>query len=366
MLIPPLRIGELTASIPIIQGGMGVGVSRSRLAAAVANEGGIGVISGVHIGFSEPDFDTNSANANVRAISKEIRKAKEISPNGVIGVNLLVAMNNYEQLVKSAVEAGVDLIISGAGLPTALPAMVKGTKTKAVPIVSSGKAATVITKLWDHRYSYIPDLIIVEGPEAGGHLGFSLEQLEEGKKPKLEDIVIDVKAAIKPFEEKYNKHIPIVAAGGIFDGKDIARFLRLGADGVQMATRFVATYECDADLKYKNAYLNCEADDITIIKSPVGLPGRAVRNKFVRNVEISNMPVDKCYGCLKPCNPKDTPYCISRALINAVKGEIEDGLIFTGSNAYRLDKIVSVKELVNELITETERELETNSCQSAL
>lgn len=352
MKLPPLRIGELTANVPIIQGGMGVGVSRSSLASAVANEGGIGVISGVQIGFLEKDFETNFKAANVRALRSEIRKAREKSPNGIIGLNLLVAMNNYDELAKVAVEEGIDLIISGAGLPTGLPAIVKGTKTKAVPIVSSGKAATVISKLWDKRYSYVPDMVIVEGPEAGGHLGFSIEQLEDKEKHKLDDIVVEVIEAIKPFEEKYGKKIPVIAAGGVYTGYDIAKYIKLGAAGVQMATRFVATFECDADPKYKEAYIASSKEGLTIVKSPVGMPGRAIGNSFVKHVESEREPVRKCYNCLKTCNPLTTPYCISKALINAVKGNIDEGLIFTGSNAYRIEKITSVKNLINELITE--------------
>jgi NAD(P)H-dependent flavin oxidoreductase YrpB (nitropropane dioxygenase family) len=355
MKLPPLKIGELLAAVPIIQGGMGVGVSRSRLASAVANEGGIGVISGVQIGFEEPDFETNTKEANIRALKSEIRKAKELSPMGIIGVNIMVAINNYKEMVNAAVEENIDLIISGAGLPTDLPNLVKGSNTKIAPIVSSGKAAMVITKLWDHKFSYIPDLVVVEGPEAGGHLGFSLEQLTTEDKPKLLDIVKDVIEALKPYEKKYNKSIPVVAAGGIYTGKDIAECLSVGAAGVQMATRFVATEECDANLKYKMAYINSSKEDIEIVKSPVGMPGRAIHNSFLDKLEGGRLPVKKCYNCLKPCEPASTPYCISKALIEAVKGNIDEGLIFTGSNAYKLNKIVTVKELMNELIDEVEK-----------
>ena len=354
MKLPPLKIGELTAEVPIIQGGMGVGVSRSSLASAVANEGGIGVISGVQIGFLESDFETNFKAANVRVLRNEIREAREKSPNGIIGLNLLVAMSNYDEMAKAAVEEGIDLIISGAGLPTGLPSLVKGTKTKAVPIVSSGKAATVISKLWDKRYSYVPDMVIVEGPEAGGHLGFSVEQLEEKEKHRLDDILVEVIEALKPFEEKYGKKIPVIAAGGIYTGYDIAKYISLGAAGVQMATRFVATYECDADPRYKEAYINSSKEELVIVKSPVGMPGRAIKNSFVKHVKNEKEPVRKCYNCLKNCNPSTTPYCISKALINAVKGNLEDGLIFTGSNAYKIEKMTSVKELITELVSSAE------------
>ncbi|MFL0270209.1 NAD(P)H-dependent flavin oxidoreductase [Candidatus Clostridium radicumherbarum] len=355
MKLPHLKIGELIAELPIIQGGMGIGVSRSRLASAVANQGGIGVISGVQIGFLEEDFETHNKEANLRALRNEIRKARELSPLGIIGLNLMVAMNNYKEMAKAAIEEGIDIIISGAGLPTELPKLVQNTKTKAAPIVSSAKAAMVITKLWDHKYSYVPDLIVVEGPDAGGHLGFSLDELKEENKPKLLDIVKEVIKVLKPYEEKYKKDIPVVAGGGIYSGEDIAMAINAGAAGVQMATRFVATEECDADIKYKMAYINSSKEDLRIVKSPVGMPGRAITNTFLRRLEKGNMPVKKCYDCLKPCEPSSTPYCISKALLEAVKGNVEDGLIFTGSNAYKLDKIVTVKELMEELKEEAEK-----------
>lgn len=354
MKLPSIKIGDLVASVPIIQGGMGVGISRSRLASAVANEGGIGVISGVQIGFNEPDFENNNLEANVRGLRKEIRIARELSPNGILGVNLLVATNNYREMASTAVEEGIDLIISGAGLPKELPDIVKGSKTKIAPIVSSGKAANLITKLWDKKHNYIPDLIIVEGPDAGGHLGFSLEQLTSSIKIELTEIVKEVKEAISSFEEKYSRSIPIIAAGGIYDGNDIAKFLKLGAAGVQMGTRFVATEECDADLAFKQAYINSHKDGIQFVKSPVGMPGRAITNPFVKRFEESNIPVKKCYNCLIPCNPKTTPYCISKALIEAVKGKLDEGLIFSGSNAYRLKEITTVKQLMQELVSEAE------------
>ena len=354
MKLPTLTIGELIASVPIIQGGMGIGVSRSGLASAVANEGGIGIISGAQIGFTEPDFERNSLAANLRALRSEIRKARELSPNGILGVNLMVAMNHYKELAVAAVEEKVNLIISGAGLPKDLPEFVKGTKTKIAPIVSSGKAAQLISKLWDRKYNHVPDLVIVEGPEAGGHLGFSLEELTQEKRPNLEQIVQEVKESILPFQEKYNKEIPVIAAGGIFDGNDIAKYMKLGASGVQMATRFVATEECDADIRFKEAYVNSTEKDISFVKSPVGMPGRAIINTFTERTEAGRIPVNKCYDCLLPCDPKTTPYCISKALIEAVKGNLEQGLVFTGSNAYRIKEIVSVKTLMQQLVREAE------------
>lgn len=331
---------------------MGVGVSLSNLASAVANNGGVGIISGVQIGFREDDFDKNTDKANERALAKEIRRARELSPNGIIGVNLMVAIENYVEMVKVSVREKVDLIISGAGLPKDLPSYVKNTKTKIAPVVSSAKAASLITKLWQRRYDYIPDLIIVEGPDAGGHLGFSSDELNGDTYPNLKDIVRDVIAAIKPIEESSHKKIPIIAAGGIFDGKDIREFLNLGASGVQMGTRFVATEECDVSLEFKNAYVNAKEEDIQYILSPVGMPGQAIVNSFIKRVKLEKEKITKCYNCLTPCKPAESPYCISQALINSANGDIDNGLIFIGKNGYRIDKIVSVKELMDELLME--------------
>ncbi|SHK34651.1 NAD(P)H-dependent flavin oxidoreductase [Tepidibacter formicigenes] len=358
MRLPSLNIGELIAKIPIIQGGMGIGVSRSSLAAAVANEGGIGVISGAQIGFEEEDFRTNNKEANIRALKREIKRARELSPNGIIGVNFLVAMENYKEMVMAAVEEKINLIISGAGLPKNLPEMIKGSKTKIAPIVSSGKAAALISKLWDRKYNYIPDLVIVEGPKAGGHLGYSMEELDASENIDLVKVVKDVIDSLKSFKEKYKKDIPVIAAGGIFDGTDIAKYIKAGAAGVQMGTRFVATHECDADIEYKKAYVNSKKEDIKLIKSPVGLPGRAINNKFVEKTKLGNIPIKKCYRCIVTCNPKTTPYCITEALIDAVKGDVDNGLIFSGSNAYKLDEIISVKELMSKLLSEAQLALE--------
>lgn len=350
MNLPQIKIGGKVTKFPIIQGGMGVGVSLSKLASAVANYGGIGVISGVQIGFREEDFETNCNEANERALAQEIRKARELSPNGILGLNLMVPLNNYKEMVMVAVEEKIDLIISGAGLPSELPSLVKGSETKIAPIVSSGKAAAVITKLWKRRYDYLPDLVVVEGPMAGGHLGFSIEELNKDPLPSLSEIVKDVIEVLKPYEEESGKKIPVIAAGGIFDGKDIKRYLDLGAQGVQIGTRFAATHECDASIEFKNAYVDAKEDDIEIILSPVGMPGQAIINPFMKKIRLEREKVTKCYRCLAPCNPATTPYCITKALVNSVNGDVDNGLIFIGKNGYKIDKIVSVPELMDELI----------------
>lgn len=346
-----LKIGNLTAPIPIIQGGMGIGVSSSNLASAVANEGAIGIISTAQIGYTEDDFIKNPLKANLRALKKHITIAKSKAPNGIIGVNAMVASNNYAEHVKAAIEAGVDLVISGAGLPTMLPKIVKGTAVKIAPIVSSLKAAKVLFQLWDKHDNVAPDLVVIEGPKAGGHLGFKAQDLESDN-INFDKIVVDIINETKKYSQKYNKDIPVVVAGGVFDGNDIAKYLRLGANGVQMATRFVATEECDASPEFKQAYIKSKKEDIQIVKSPVGMPGRAIGNKFVDRTRQGNIKVKHCYNCLIPCNPAVTPYCISEALMNAVKGNVDEGLIFCGENASRIDKITTVKELINELVSE--------------
>ncbi|MDR3594586.1 nitronate monooxygenase [Clostridium sp.] len=346
-----LKIGNLIAPIPIIQGGMGIGVSSSNLAAAVANAGGIGIISAAQLGYKEDDFEKNPLEANLRALKKHIALAKSKAVNGIIGINAMVATNNYEEHIKTAIEAGVDLIISGAGLPTMLPKIVKGSSVKIAPIVSSLKAAKVILKLWDKHDNIAPDLVVIEGPKAGGHLGFKVEELED-ENIDFDKSVVDIINETKKYAEKYNKEIPVVVAGGVFDGYDIAKYLKLGASGVQMATRFVATEECDASDEFKNAYINCKKEDIQIVKSPVGMPGRAISNPFVKKAHTEGEKVTHCYNCLTPCNPATTPYCISKALINAVNGNIDAGLIFCGENASRITKITTVKELMDELVSE--------------
>lgn len=356
--IPRLRIGELEARIPIVQGGMSVGISLSGLAAAVANEGGIGIIGAAAIGMLEPDFKTNYRQANKRALAKEIRKAKEMS-DGAIGVNIMVALSDYDDLVLTAVDEGADLLFLGAGLPLKLPSTLslnslQESSIKVVPIVSSARAAKIIFQHWAKRYDYVPDAVVVEGPLAGGHLGFKKEQIENPDYA-LEKLVPAVVSAIEPFEQRFNKNIPVIAAGGIFSGADIAKFMHLGAQGVQMATRFVATSECDASIAFKELYIKCSKKDLVIIDSPVGLPGRAIRNSFLDDVSAGVKKPFKCpWKCLKPCDFRKSPYCISRALTHAKQGDLEDGFAFAGANAYRVDKITSVHELIESLLKEYE------------
>lgn len=338
-------------SIPLIQGGMGVGISLGNLAGHVALNGGMGVISTAHPGYREEDFENNTLNANVRALKKEIKKAKDIAQsNGMVAVNAMVAIKDYDEMIQASLDAGIDAIISGAGLPLRLPQLVEGHDVLIAPIVSSGKACRLILRNWNKKYKRCADFIVIEGSQAGGHLGFKKEDLLNGKVQTLEEIFLEVKEVVKEFEGLFNKHIPIFVAGGIYTKEDIQKYLALGVDGVQMATRFITTYECDASDKYKEMFLKAKKEDIELVTSPVGMPGRAIRNKLTETIKTQRIPVKKCYQCLIPCDVKTTPYCISKALIEACKGNIDEGLIFSGTNGYRSDKLISVKDLIEELM----------------
>ncbi len=349
MDFPALKIGGLVSRIPVIQGGMGVGISLAGLASAVANEGGIGVIAAAMIGIDEPDITVNPTEANIRALKREIRKARELT-GGIVGVNIMVAMTHYADLVKASIEEGVDIIISGAGLPMDLPGYLEnGAKTRLVPIVSSARAAKLICQKWLAKYNYLPDAFVVEGPKAGGHLGFKKEQIDDPDYT-LDKLVAEVIETVKPFAAKRNILIPVIAAGGVFTGGDIREMLNLGAAGVQMGTRFVATHECDADHGFKQTYLNAKKEDLVIIKSPVGLPGRAIKNQFLDEVESGKKKPFKCpYQCIKTCDTAKSPYCIALALAGAKKGKFKNGFAFAGANAYRVNEIVSVKDLIRSL-----------------
>lgn len=342
-------IGDLKIKIPVIQGGMGIGISLSGLAAAVANEGGVGVISAVGIGMLEKNYARDFINANIRALKREINVARE-KTSGVIGVNIMVALTNFSDLVKTAIAEKADIIFSGAGLPLNLPSfLTKGSRTKLVPIVSSGRAAALICNKWKAVYNYLPDAIVVEGPKAGGHLGFKREQLDNPEYA-LEKLVPEVVSQVKPFEEKFNANIPVIAAGGIYSGSDIKEIMELGATGVQLGTRFVTTHECDASDGFKQTYINSIESDIEIIQSPVGMPGRAIRNEFINKINRGEKRPVKCpYKCLKTCDIEKTPYCIFAALMSAMKGNFFNGYAFAGSNAWRTSKIISVKETFDAL-----------------
>jgi len=343
------QIGNLQIKAPIVQGGMGIGVSLSNLAAAVANEGGVGVLSAAGIGMLSKEFSKNTMQANMDSLREQIRKTKTMT-NGVLGVNIMVALTNFGDMVKASIEEGIDIIFAGAGLPLNLPEFLhEGSKTKLVPIVSSAKAVKIISKWWKEKYKYVPDAFVVEGPMAGGHLGFKRDQLDDPAY-KLENLVQEVLKEVRIIESETDKKIPVIAGGGVFTGADIRRFLDLGASAVQMATRFVATDECDADENFKKAYVDCTKEDIVIIDSPVGMPGRVIKNAFVDEVkEGKRQPYGCPYHCITTCKEKDSPYCITLALVNAYKGKLKNGFAFVGANGYMVDKIVTVKELFNSL-----------------
>jgi len=363
MALPNLKFGELTARLPIIQGGMGVGISLSGLASAVANEGGVGVIATSMIGMRDPKRAKDPEGADRRGLIDEIRKARAKMTDGLLGVNIMCALTNYGDMVRTSIRERVDVIISGAGLPLDLPGYLRDMseelkeemRTKLVPIVSSGRAAGILCRKWINKFGYLPDGFVVEGPKAGGHLGFKAEQLDDPDY-QLEKLVTEVIEAVTPYREQHQKDIPVIAAGGVYTGEDIARFLEMGASGVQMGTRFVATHECDADERFKRAYIEARQEDVTIIKSPVGMPGRALKNSFLEAVATGLKHPRKCvHKCLHSCAEDKSPYCIAQALVNAYKGKLKNGFAFAGANAYLVDKIVTVKELMNSLKDEFER-----------
>ncbi len=347
-----LNIGNLKIAVPVIQGGMGVGISLSGLASAVANEGGVGVISSAGLGMLYRDASMNFLESSIFGLKEEIRKARE-KTIGVIGVNIMVAMTNFVDMVKTSVAEKVDLIIAGAGLPLDLPSFLnKDSTTKLVPIVSSARATKIICEKWKAQYDYLPDAVVVEGPRAGGHLGFKEYQIGDSNYT-LEKLVPEIVNELKFFEEKYDKKIPLFAAGGIYTGEDIRKIMDLGASGVQMGTRFVTTYECDASDGFKQTYINAVEKDIEIIKSPVGMPGRAILSNFIQKVRDGKKQPKKCpFKCIKTCDISKSPYCIITALVNAVKGNFENGFAFAGSNAFRANTISSVKDVFVSLISE--------------
>jgi len=348
--LPVLRIGDLVARVPIVQGGMGVRVSLAPLAAAVANEGGIGTISGIGLG------DIHASAAHFRETSRqalidEIQKAHALT-KGLLAVNIMGALSNAADLVRAAIENGVRIIVFGAGLPMRLPEIVQDPQIKLIPIISSSRVAQLIQRTWKNKFDRKVDGFILEGPLAGGHLGYSLEQLADPESCSLERTLPEVLQAVAPYEDESGEKIPVIVAGGIFDGMDMHRMLQLGASAVQMGTRFVCTTECSASEEFKQAYLDATEEDVTIVKSPVGLPGRALRNRFLKAIAAGERPRIRCsYRCLTTCKVKDSKYCIAQALFNSVSGDVDHGLIFCGTNVSRVQRIQSVKELFEEMVS---------------
>lgn len=356
MKLRPLTINGKTVDFPIIQGGMGIRISLSKLANACINSGIVSTISAAQVGFLNKNFRKDPIGENKKELKKEIDKIREENPDGILGVNLMHAINHFDEYARFLSSMDIDFIVSGAGLPLDLPEYIKGSKVKGAFIISSARAAKILLKSWDRRYQYMPEFIVCEGPLAGGHLGFSKEDMESGNVMSLEDIVLETKQIVKVYEEKYGIHIPIIAGGGIHDGKDMAKMISVGADGVQIATRFIASHECDASLDYKMMIVNSKKEDIVRVSSPAGLPGRAVKNYLTEELKERNIDVSYCVDCLKTCKKVGIPYCITEQLGNSSRGDSK-GLIFTGAKAYLIDKLDYVENIVKEIILDCRLEL---------
>lgn len=345
-----INIGDLVLHIPIIQGGMGIGVSMSNLAVAVANEGGVGTISGVAPGFKEPDFFTNFREANMRALAKEIQKARALT-KGVLAVNIMVALTNFADMVQTAIKEKIDMIISGAGLALNLPEYRPAdSKTKLVPIVSTDRALNIIIRKWLKTYDCLPDAVVLESPYSGGHQGVKMDEV--GKEEfDLEQQLPKVLALLEGYEQQYDKKIPVFVAGGVQTGADIRKFVEMGAAGAQIGTRFITTNECDASQEFKNKYLEAKSpEDIVVIHSPVGLPLRVLKTKFVADImNGERKPIGCYYKCLHTCDYHKVSFCIANALINAQIGKVDEGVCCSGVNGYKNNEIVSVHELVQQL-----------------
>ena len=349
-----MKLGNRELALPLIQGGMGVGVSMGGLAGAVAAEGAMGTLSTADAGWNEPDFAAHPQQANLRALRREVQRAKRLAAGaGLVAVNAMVATRQYADSVRTALEAGADAIVSGAGLPLELPALAEGFEALLAPIVSGPRAAQLICRTWAKRYGRVPDFVVLEGCQAGGHLGFEEADLLSGRCTPLSQLIPEVLAALRPFEEKFGRAIPLFCAGGVATGAEMARCTRLGAAGAQLATRFIATEECDAGQGYKDVLLAARPEDLRIIHSPVGMPGRAVNSPLVQRLAAGmRQPPAHCSGCIKSCRPAETPFCITHALIEAVKGNWEEGLFFSGSRVDLVDRMRTVPDLIDELMKE--------------
>jgi len=354
-----MKIGKHEVKYPIVQGGMGVGISWDQLAGTVSKEGALGVISSVGTGYyNNQEHSTKNINnkpyseANFYsrdALFEIFTNARKICGDAPLACNVLYASNDYGRIVTDACAAGADMIITGAGLPTNMPEFTKDYPDVAlIPIVSSARALKLICKKWK-RYDKLPDAIVVEGPLSGGHQGFNYEQCFEDEF-QLENILPPVIEEAKKWGD-----IPVIAAGGVWDKGDIDKFIAMGCAGVQMGTRFIGTHECDAHDNMKNIIIAAEEDDIKLLKSPVGLPARGVSTNLQKIVEEGTAPKVACISnCVAPCNSgveaKAVGYCIADRLSDAYLGKAETGLFFTGSNGYRVKELISVKELIHKLV----------------
>ncbi|MBD3379607.1 MAG: nitronate monooxygenase [Candidatus Omnitrophica bacterium] len=344
--------------VPIIQGGMGVRVSTAPLAAAVAECGAAGTIASVGLPPDTPENRADVPKSSREHLKKQIRQARSLT-DGVIGVNIMVALSNYEDMVRTAAGEGADFIISGAGLPVSMPEFAEGSETRLIPLIASARGLKVLLRTWERRYKRLPDAVIVEGPLSGGHIaGYSLEELKDpGHKMRkdnvLEKALQDVIELVGEYGKRFNKHIPVIAAGGVFDGKDMARFFRLGAEGVQIGTRFVATDECSVAEEFKQLYLASGEKDLVFVQSPVGMPARVIKTKFLEDVLRGEKKDFNCnYRCLRTCDPSTVQFCIAKALIDAAEGDIDNAIVLAGANIERVTRIMPVRELISEIMAE--------------
>ncbi len=348
-----MRLGHRHLRLPLLQGGMGIGVSLSKLAGAVAREGAMGVISAINPGYREADFESDNLAANRRALAKEIHEARKIADGqGLIGVNIMCAISQYKEMVETAAKAGADALICGAGLPLNLPELVPSREILLAPIVSSARAARLIAETWWRRYERYPDFLVLEGPLAGGHLGFKWPELEATAKT-LKDLLRELVAWRDTFREENQHELPIFAAGGIRSAEERRELMDLGADGIQLGTPFIATEECDAPAAMKEALIAASDEDIRLIQSPVGLPGRALFSPLLKKLEeVPRIPPRHCVKCLKTCDPKTTKYCINEALQAAIRGDRENGLFFSGAKIGGIRRLTSVRERIREFFPE--------------
>lgn len=356
MEISKKKIGMYDIDVPLWVGGMGVRISGWQLVLAVLQEGCLGTLTSMGLGdlshgMTYAEFNRTSC----AALKFEIETLQAAMRDQHIterpfAVNIMGALSNADDLVRSAVQAGTKIIVYGAGIPRTLPMIVEDPDVALVPVISTARLAQLILKMWK-RYGRVPDAFIIEGPLAGGHLGFSFEQLKNMESYSLESILSETLAIIRPYEDACGRKIPIVAAGGIYTGADMARMYALGATFVQMGTRFVATHECPVSHAFKQAYVDATAEDVRIIKTPVGMPGRVLMNAFLERLQGDDIPRPSCpFHCILSCEREQAGFCIAERLANSFKGEIENGLIFCGANVPRIDRIVSVHELVAELM----------------
>lgn len=339
-------------SFPLIQGGMGIGISRGNLAGAVMREGCVGVIASSQLGYMYPRYREDPFAYDLEALESEIRIARERSAGkGALGVNLMVAARRYPEYARALGKMPIDILFCGAGLPLDLPEYVADPAMLLGVILSSAKALTLLCKVWDKKYARIPDLVVFEGSDAGGHLGFSQEEIENNRCESIEAMIDNSKETIAYYQSKYKKRMLVYAAGGIHDGHDIKRYLDLGADGVQLGTRFAVTDESSAHPLLKQRLVACEKEAIRLTKSPSGMIGRCIATRFVNDVnnQTENIAVSDCIGCLRNCDPGDTPFCLYKAVVSAMRGDVESGMVLCGSQAYKIDTTLRVRELIDEL-----------------